>query len=114
MPLLSVETNALVSEEQQRSFIKAASQTVAEILGKPESYVMVKLTQNQNMLFAGNDDALAHLKLKSLGLPEDKTQQYSASLCEIVNQHLNVNTDRIYIEFSNPPRHMWGWNKTTF
>ncbi len=111
MPLLSIETN---QQPHDSETLKALSKAVANMLGKPESYVMLKYEQNTNMLFAGNDQPLAHLKLKSLGLPEDKTADFSAELCRLMQIHFNVPGERVYIEFSNPQRHLWGWNSGTF
>jgi len=112
MPLLTLETNVSISETS--GLVKQLSQTVAETLGKPERYVMVSLRENHNMLFAGSSDPLAYLELKSIGLPEERTTEISALLCTLVSGNLGISSDRIYIEFANAERHMWGWNKATF
>ena len=112
MPLLEISTNTTIENAQQVAGL--ASKLAAEILGKPESYVMVKIQPKQVLLFAGTDEAAAHIKLKSLGLPEDNTRDFSARLCNFIETELGVSSARIYIEFSDPPRHMWGWDKTTF
>ena len=112
MPLLQLNTNASIADKP--AFIARLSQTVAAMLGKPESYVMVILNSDCNMLFAGDDAPCAHLKLKSLGLDESATAGYSARLCELIEQDLDISSARIYIEFASPARHMWGWDKRTF
>ena len=112
MPLLKIETNAQPATPQ--AVITDFSAAVASMLGKPESYVMVTLQHNPSMLFGGNDEPLAYLQLKSLGLPEDRTAEFSTTLCDLAEKHLGVTAARTYIEFSSPPRHMWGWNSTTF
>ena len=83
MPLLSIETNQSLDQAQTQSLLAAASAKTAEILGKPESYVMVKFNSNTDMMFAGNQQPLAYVELKSLGLPEDRTAGFSAALCVI-------------------------------
>ena len=113
MPLLSIETNQEFSDKQD-AFLQTASLTVAKLLEKPEQYVMVRLRHNLAMRFAGSDKPTALLELKSLGLPEENTREYSRALCELVENELGIPADRIYIEFSNPERHMWGWNEGTF
>jgi hypothetical protein len=35
-------------------------------------------------------------------------------LCGFITQELGIAAERIYIEFSGPERHMWGWNNKTF
>lgn len=114
MPLLSIETNASRNAESVTQLTQSASKLVAEILGKPESYVMVKLTHNPNMIFGGSNERLVYAELKSLGLPEDQTENYSERLTRLFIDELKVTADRIYIEFSHAERHMWGWNGTTF
>ncbi len=111
MPLISIETNQILDDE---SVLKEISAEVAKILEKPEGYVMLKFTHNPNMLFAGNALPLAHIKLKSLGLPEDNTAEISNDVCLLIEKYFNVPPERNYIEFANPERHMWGWNCKTF
>jgi hypothetical protein len=66
------------------------------------------------MLFAGTDEPLAYLELKSIGLPQSITATASQTLCELITGETGVATNRIYIEFTDAPRHLWGWNGGTF
>lgn len=112
MPLLELTTNTKINNCQH--IAQRASKLTADILGKPESYVMVKIQPEQALIFAGTDEPAAHVKLKSLGLPESNTADISSRLCSFINENLSISSARIYIEFSNPERHMWGWDKRTF
>ncbi len=112
MPLLSINTNNKIDNTE--SFALLASKITAEILSKPESYVMVIIRDEQTLTFAGNDDPAAFVEFKSLGLPESDTAKFSSSLCDLINEQLGIDQNRIYIEFSNAERHMWGWNGATF
>lgn len=112
MPLLQISTN--VSIEDTTALAKDASRIVAGMLGKPESYVMVAINAESSLIFGGSEDRAAHLKLKSLGLDETRTADYSAHLCGFIQNTLGITPSRIYIEFSNPERHMWGWDSKTF
>ena len=94
--------------------LKKASETLAALLGKPERYVMVINNYNPQMLFAGENTPLAYLELKSIGLPSDRTAELSKALCDLVSHQMQVPHDRIYIEFSDAQRHLWGWNGSTF
>jgi phenylpyruvate tautomerase PptA (4-oxalocrotonate tautomerase family) len=114
VPLLRVTSNLEISAEKQRDITKQLSASIAEMLGKPENYVMIVLQTNKAMSFAGSNDPLAYVELKSLGLPEDKTTDFSASICQLVNYLLDIPPSRTYIEFSSPARHFWGWNSDTF
>ena len=112
MPLLQINTN--ISIKDSTKFACDASSIVAGMLSKPESYVMVIINADHSMLFGGSEEATAHLKLKSLGLDESKTADYSSHLCGFIQNTLGIPSSRIYIEFSSPERHMWGWDGRTF
>ncbi len=114
MPLLRITTSVELDEKTRSSAAHDFSKTVSQMLGKPENYVMVIINAGTSMLFAGNDAPAAYLELKSLGLPEDKSAGFSASLCAKTAELLGVDTGRIYIEFTSPARHLWGWNNSTF
>ncbi len=114
MPTLKIQTNVETPQERRKPILEAASSKVARMLGKPESYVMVVLQTNPDMLFAADDAPLAYLELKSLGLPEDDTPALSAALCAFMEKHFGVPPDRTYIEFASPQRHMFGWSGGTF
>ena len=114
MPLLTLTTNIDVAADQQMPLLNKFSTLVAQLLGKPESYVMVIFNTDHPLVMGGTNDPCAFLQLKSLGLPEDSTANLSAALCDAVAEHLDIPANRIYIEFSNPDRHMWGWDRDAF
>ena len=114
MPLLQILTNQSLDSAQQSELLRDASRRVAGLLGKPERYVMVAYEHNPHMLFAGTDAPLAYLELKSIGLPGTKTAELSKALCELMNSQLGVTADRVYIEFADAPRTLWGWDGGTF
>jgi phenylpyruvate tautomerase PptA (4-oxalocrotonate tautomerase family) len=112
MPYLKIQTTEELLHANQ--LISKASRLVSEILGKPERYVMVALEETTQMIFGGNTSPAIFCELKSIGLPGDKTREISKKLCDFLSQETGVPVDRIYIEFANAERHMWGWNGTTF
>ena len=114
MPVLRIATNAQVPLSERTAMLAHASRQVAEMLGKPESYVMVLLEDGRDMVFAGTSEPTAYLELKSLGLPESKAAACSRLLCDLLGERLGIPAGRIYIEFSAPPRQMFGWNGGTF
>lgn len=114
MPFLSIRTNAELAGDRASALATRASALVAEQLGKPERYVMVSVEHNAAMQFAGSDAPLAYLELKSIGLPEDRTGELSRALCQLMTTQTGIEAERVYIEFTNAPRNMWGWNNSTF
>ena len=114
MPTLRILTNVTVPAEQRANLLARASHTVAGMLSKPESYVMVTLEDGRDMVFAGTPAPTAYLELKSLGLPEARTAEYSRTLCDLLAETLGIAAERVYIEFAAPPPHLFGWNGSTF
>ena len=112
MPVLSIQTN--VSIEDKDAFLKTASSLVADALSKPEGYVMIHVSDNQTMSFAGTTAPLAYVELKSLGLMEQQTKDLSKKVSSLLNYELGIDVSRVYIEFSAPERSMFGWNGGTF
>ncbi len=114
MPYLKIQSNVKIPEENRESLTRQLSATVAQALGKAERYVMIALEPTATMCLAGDAAPCAYLELKSIGLPGDCTAQLSRTLCEAVGAALDVPAERIYIEFADAPRHLWGWNGATF
>ena len=112
MPLLEITTNTTI--DNTRALAERASRLTAEILSKPESYVMVKIQPEQALIFAGKNTPAAYVQLKSLGLPEKRTADFSAKICAFLNAELAISSERIFIEFTSPQSHMWGWDNSTF
>ena len=114
MPFLMIRTNQRLDDSATKTLASKASARVAELLGKPEAYVMVSVEYNAAMQFGGTDEPLAYLELKSIGLPQSITASTSRALCDLIARETGVAANRIYIEFTDAPRHMWGWNGDTF
>ena len=112
MPYFKLETNTAIPEENQATLSQEISDLVAKELGKPEKSIMVSIQPSVRMLFAGSDEPTAFIALKSLGLPD--TKALSAAICSFIENKLNIPQDRIYIEFHDSPRSMFGYNGSTF
>ena len=111
MPILKIQTNTSLDDAE--SFRKEASSFVSEMLGKPENYVMIVLEQS-DIMFAGKNDPAAWMELKSIGLPEDRTADFSEKLCDFILEKTGIPKARIYIEFTSTERNMLGWDGKTF
>jgi len=114
MPFLRIQTNHPLTDAAAAELADRASKVVAGQLGKPERYVMVSVETNPAMRFAGSDAPLAYLELKNIGLPESRTTELSRALCGMLTEEAGIDPERIYIEFKDAPRTMWGWNNGTF
>lgn len=67
MPMIKVETTVSLSEEK-RNVLKAEIGKAISILGKPESYLMINLVDQQDLYFGGNKlDKGAFVEVTVLG-----------------------------------------------
>jgi phenylpyruvate tautomerase len=114
MPYLKIQTNLALDESTQNALLTKASATVSAQLGKPVDYVMIAIDPPRPMMFAGSDEPTAYLELKSIGLSSANTTDFSAALCKLLEDELSIDKHRVYIEFSNVERSMWGWDGATF
>lgn len=87
---------------------------VAEILGKPEEYVMVTISPAA-ILMSGRPGDAAFVDVRSIGgLSVDKNRQLSQKICGLLNRSLSVPPKRIYLNFTDVEAANWGWDGNTF
>ena len=111
MPYLNIVTNQTISDEA--ALLKAASKTVAQLSGKPESYVMIAIEQKASMSFGGSTEPTAILDYRSLGLPSNR-KAFSDAMCTMIEQQIGVSGSRTYISMTDSERQNWGWDHSTF
>jgi len=114
MPYLKIQVNRELTPDAKRQLLDLASKRAAKELSKPESYVMVELSSNVAMLFAGTAEPAAYVELKSIGLPAVLIRPLSKTLCALLQEQLGIDPARIYIEFTDVKGSCWGWNGSTF
>ena len=111
MPLITVKASNNPSANHNE-ILKTLSKKLSTLTRKPESYVMTILETNVPMTFAGTSDPCAFVEVKSIGslFP----QEMSSAFCEILEESLQIPSNRIYISFSDIPPSDWGFNGRTF
>jgi phenylpyruvate tautomerase len=115
MPLIKVQSTASPDAKTVGILLKNLSAKLAQHLGKPESYVMTAFAGDVPMTFAGSPDRVCFLEIKSIGtMKPEQTKAMSQDFCHAISQALEIPSDRIYIEFADAERHLWGWKGTTF
>ena len=110
MPLLNISTNKEIPNEQM--LLVKSSEFISSLLKKPESFVMVKLTDSLQMIFSGTNEPCCFIEIKSIGSIEPS--KMSKPICEFFSNELEISVDRIYIFFQNVDSSMWAWNGRTF
>lgn len=114
MPYLKLTTNTSISKEQSPGLLTQLSQLLVTETGKSERYIMVELDGDRDMIFSGTHESLAYIECKSIGLSPVQAKSLSASISQILKKQLQIEAERVYIEFSNCPADYWGWNGSTF
>jgi phenylpyruvate tautomerase len=114
MPYLKIETNKKIDNAATGDILSKTSKFISQLLAKPEKWVMISIQSEIPMMYNGNKEPAAYLELKSIGLPKEKCQDLSAQLCKFIESEIGVVPERIYIEFSDLERSMFGWNSGTF
>lgn len=112
MPVIKVSTAVCIKDKA--GMMTSLSKQVAKWLHKPEKYVMVILEPVDRMMFGGENTPAVYVEFKSIGLPVTLIEALSAQIGEFFEQHTGVPKDRMYIEFTDVPRTLWGWNGQTF
>ncbi|ACK66607.1 macrophage migration inhibitory factor family protein [Rippkaea orientalis PCC 8801] len=116
MPFIKVQSSVSTTNSQTiEDLLTSLSSKVAKHLGKPESYVMTMFEPDVKMTFAGTFDPVCYIEVKNIGtMKPEQTKAMSQDFCQEIKDKLGVPTNRIYIEFTDAQRHLWGWNGGTF
>jgi len=114
MPYLKLQTNLELSNNRKKNLLNDIISLVSKELDKPEKYVMTIIQDGQIMVFGSSDDPLVYLEFRSIRFPENQTKSLAKSLSHFVKSRLDVEPERIFIQFVNSDPHMWGFNASTF
>ena len=114
MPYFSIQTNKPLDASSTAQLTRKTSAFAAELLGKPEAYVMAAVKPGTEMTFAGSGAPAAFVEVKSIGLPEDRCDAFAASISAFVRSSLGIEPDRVFIDFIDLPPARFAWNGKTF
>ncbi|KAJ8015338.1 hypothetical protein DPEC_G00025080 [Dallia pectoralis] len=113
MPMFTVNTNVAKSDIPP-ALLSEATEQLAKAMGKPAQYIAVHINPDQLMMFGGKGDPCALCSLNSIGKIEGAQKQYSKLLCGLLNKHLGISPDRIYVNFFDMEAANVAWNNSTF
>ncbi|XP_068596105.1 macrophage migration inhibitory factor [Brachionichthys hirsutus] len=114
MPMFVVNTNVAKSDVPAELLSEAADE-LAKHMGKPPQYIAVQVNPDQMMMFGGKGDPCALCSLHSIGkISGAQNKHYARLVCGLLNKHLSISADRIYINFVDMDAANVGWNNHTF
>ena len=115
MPMIRIQTSIAIDEEKQTTMMSTLSTAVAELLGKPESYMMLILEPDTTIMMSGTAEAAALVEVRSVGsISEEEAKNLSGKISEILGKEIGVGAGRIYLNFQGVPGVMWGFDGRTF
>ncbi|CAM8971514.1 unnamed protein product [Rhodiola kirilowii] len=102
MPCLNISTNVNLESVDTSSILSEATTAVANIIGKPEAYVMVVLKGSVPLAFGGTEQPAAYGELVSIGgLNPSVNKKLSAGIASILETKLSVPKGRFFLKFSD-------------
>nr|CAD1828846.1 unnamed protein product [Ananas comosus var. bracteatus] len=115
MPCLNLSTNVSLEGVDTSAILAEATKIVANLIGKPEAYVMIVLKGSVPMLFGGTEQPTAYGELVSIGgLNPDVNKKLSAAVASILETKLSIPKSRFYLKFYDTKGSYFGWNGSTF
>ena len=106
----------MISERESLQIREEGTRILAKQIGKSSEFVMVVMEAGATISFAGDsNESSAYLEVKNVGeLAPDLTLGLSQALSALIEAELGISKKRIYIEFQESARHLWGCNGKTF
>ena len=114
MPYFSIQTSQSLDQAAAAGLARRASAFAAELLGKPEDYVMTAITPGAVMTFAGSDAPTAIIDVRSIGLPEERCSAFAEAISSFIQTELGIDPGRVFIDLRDLPRTRFAWNGKTF
>ena len=114
MPLLKIQVNTVVLADKAEALLSQGTDLIVNEMNKPRDYVQVVLEPGTAIAFAGTREPSAFVELRSLGLPEETARLLSEKICGLLEAELSIPPTRVFINFFDFPRPLWGWNGKTF
>lgn len=110
MPCIEVKTTKSLTAAQQQDLAEKMAKAMKDVFGKAEDGLMVEFTTGQNIYFHCQWQADAALLRCSFlrHNPPEQYNAYTAALCDIYRQDLDVAGENIYIIYHETD--LWGFD----
>jgi len=116
MPTAKIFISKELETEKLERISSSISSILSSVLNKSEEYIMTIFPEIKYQSFAKDSFNLSvYIEIKNVGeLIPDITSTLSSKITVAICEITNVGPSRVYIEFQQSERHMWGWNGKTF
>ncbi|XP_042401100.1 macrophage migration inhibitory factor homolog [Zingiber officinale] len=100
MPCLNLFTNVRLEEVDTSTVLSETTKAISDIIGKPETYVMVVLKGSIPISFGGTQQPAAYGELVSIGgLNSDVNKKLSAGIADILENNMSIPKSRFFLKF---------------
>ncbi|AES92245.1 putative intramolecular oxidoreductase [Medicago truncatula] len=115
MPTLNLFTNVPVDPVIASNILRDATKAIANIIGRPESYMCILVNGGVAIAFGGTEEPAAYGELISIGgLDPTVNAKLSSTIAQIIQTNLHIHSSRFYIKFSDVQPSFVGFNGSTF
>lgn len=115
MPLIKLQVATSVPPDKKEALLAAACKIVAEATGKPPDYVMAVLEDDAIASLGGVMCPAAFADVRGIGGVDGGTNAaISKEICDLLQRELNIESDKVYLNFTDVPAQNWGWKGSTF
>ncbi len=114
MPYIDLKTSVTVTKPQKTALFHALGKAIETFPGKSERWLMVNVTDQCSICFAGDETApaaIADVRVFGEAAP-DACEKMTENVCNILNDVLNLPPDRVYVCYKGYDQ--WGWNGGNF
>ena len=111
MPYIHVQTNKSIDKKQQEALTKAFGKAIT-VLGKSESWLMIRFEGDCDMAFRGRCDeptAFVGVSLYGQGRSLDA---FTGEVCRSLEDTLGIDPGNTYVRYISTQD--WGWNGSNF
>ena len=113
MPFIRTTTNRTVACETADKIKSACGEAITLLRGKTEDWLMVEVTGDVNLYFAGTDDPCAIAEVQLLGRANPaELENLTDAMTKILTEALDLSPERIYVRYEEVA--YWGWNGKNF
>lgn len=113
MPFIRTTTNRTVDRTTADQIKSACGEAITLLRGKTEDWLMVEVTGDVNLYFAGNDDPCAIAEVQLLGHANPaELENLTDAMTKILAKALDLAPERIYVRYEEVT--YWGWNGKNF
>ncbi|KAK2360730.1 phenylpyruvate tautomerase [Trifolium repens] len=111
MPLLTLSTNVSFDGVNVSSILSQLNTTIANLLGYPQSYVIVSLEGPIPISFGGTEEAAVYGEFVAIGiLNQELNKKLSAEIALVLHTLLAVPKSRFFLKFNDIEGYNCGLN----